>query len=304
MKLLFKLHSRNIFLLSALLFGLFAGNFAHTLKEYIIYILTFMMSLSLQSIPTKIFKPDLNLLKPVFLSIVLNYFLFSIVLLTLVYLLIPYDKELFLGFVLIAVSPPGVVIVPFAFQMKADVNWAAIGIIGSYLFLLLLFPITLLFLNVKVDFYEILKLLFYSVILPFFISRILRNLPTYNFVSKYQGKLIDLSFFALIYVVIGINNDLLINNFSLAVYPMIVFTILLFPITFLFIYVSKKLNLTKKAIINRTLMFSAKNNGFSAVTSLTLFGTVAAIPSAALSVVLLIYLIFFPAIIKLSALKD
>ncbi len=263
-----------------------------------------MMSLSLQSIPTKIFKPDLNLLKPVFLSIVLNYFLFSIVLLTLVYLLIPYDKELFLGFVLIAVSPPGVVIVPFAFQMKADVNWAAIGIIGSYLFLLLLFPITLLFLNVKVDFYEILKLLFYSVILPFFISRILRNLPTYNFVSKYQGKLIDLSFFALIYVVIGINNDLLINNFSLAVYPMIVFTILLFPITFLFIYVSKKLNLTKKAIINRTLMFSAKNNGFSAVTSLTLFGTVAAIPSAALSVVLLIYLIFFPAIIKLSALKD
>ncbi len=293
-----KIPLRNIFLITALILGLIAGNFAHVIKDYIIYILLFMMTISLQSIPSKTFKPEKKILKPILLSIILNYFLFSVILFILVFIFIPFEKELYAGFILIAISPPGLVIVPFAVRMNADVDWATVGVIGSYLFLLILFPLTMYFFNAEIDFFEILKLLFYSVILPLFLSRILRKLPTYSFISNYQGKLIDISFFALIYVVIGINNEILTNNFLMALNPLFVFSILLFPLSFLFIYFSKKINLSQKDTINRALMFSVKNNGFSVVTSLSLFGTTAAIPSAALSVVLLIYLIIFPNIIN------
>lgn len=289
-----KFQSRNILLLSALFLGFFAGNFSYFIKDNIIYILTFMMTLSLHTIPNKIFTPHIKLIKPILSSILLNYFLFSIILLLLVYLFIPYDKELMAGFVLIAVSPPGIVIVPFAVRHKTDVDWATIGVIGSYLFLLILFPLTMLFFNADINYSVILNLLFFSVILPIFLSRIMRVLPTYSLISKYQGRLIDISFFILIYVVIGINQEILLTNFSLALTPLIIFIVLLFPITFFFIYINKKLHLSNQDNINRTLMFSVKNNGFSAVTALTLFGTVAAIPSAVLSVVLLIYLILFP----------
>lgn len=294
---------RNLFLISALVLGLLMSEYAPYIKGSILYILTFMMTLSLQSISGKIFKPNRKLLKPILWSIFLNYFLFGSLLLLLTFVIIPFEHELFAGFVLIAVSPPGVVIVPFAARLKSDVDWAAIGVVGSYFFLLMLFPLTMLFFNAEIDFSEIFKLLLFSVILPILFSRILRKLPSYKFTTKHQGLLIDLSFFVLIYVVIGVNKDLLVNNIHLATFPMLIFGILLFPITLFFIHLLKKLHQTKSEIINQTLMFSVKNNGFSAVTALSMFGTVAAIPSVALSVVLLLYLIAFPTIISLISKK-
>lgn len=303
MKFLENFPIRNLFLISALVLGLSVSEYASFLKGSMLYILTFMMTLSLQSISSSIFKPNRLLIKPILWSIFFNYFLFGIILLLLAYVIIPFEHEMFAGFVLIAISPPGIVIVPFAARMKSNVDWSAIGVIGSYFFLLILFPITMIFFNAEINPYEIFMLLLFSVILPLVFSRILRKLPSFKFTTKHQGLLIDISFFVLIYVVIGINKNLLVNNFHLAAFPLLVFMILLFPITALFIHLLKTLKLPQKDIINKTLMFSVKNNGFSAVTAITLFGTVAAIPSAALSVVLLIYLIAFPAIIKLSSLK-
>ena len=253
---------RNLFLISAIVLGLFMNEYASHIKDSILYILTFMMTLSLQSISSSIFKPNRLIIKPLLLSIFFNYFLFGALLLLLAIIIIPYEQELFAGFIIIAISPPGVVIVPFAARLKSDVDWAAIGVVGSYFFLLILFPLTMLFFNTEIDFFEIFKLLLFSVILPILFSRILRKLPTYKFTTKHQGLLIDLSFFVLIYVVIGVNKDLLVNNLHLATFPMLIFGILLFPVTLFFIHLLKKFQQTKSEIINQTLMFSVKNNGF------------------------------------------
>lgn len=139
---------RNLFLISALLLGLFLEQFAVSLQGSLIYILCFMMSLSLQSISISIFKPQLKILKPIISTILLNYFLFGIILMLLVYLIIPYEKALYIGFLMIAVAPPGVVIVPFAVRMKSDINYAALGVVGAYLFTIILFPLTLFLLGV------------------------------------------------------------------------------------------------------------------------------------------------------------
>ncbi len=288
------MHKRNIFLISALLLGLFIDDYAHALKDYLIYVLSFMMSLSLQSISISIFKPQLKILKPIFSSILLNYFIFGILLMSLVYLIIPYDKELYIGFLLIAIAPPGVVIVPFAVRMHSNINHAALGVVGSYLFLLILFPITLLFLGTEIDFTNVLKLIFFSVILPLFVSRIFRNPTLFKFTKKHQSLLIDLSFFILIYVVIGINKTVLIDDFNLSLLPLLVLSILLFPISMFLLYILKKIGISKSESTHFSLMLMVKNNGFSAVSALTLFGTAASIPSAALSVVLLVYLIALP----------
>lgn len=214
----------------------------------------------------------------------------------LVYLIIPYDKALYIGFLMIAVAPPGVVIVPFAVRMKSDINYAALGVVGAYLFTIILFPLTLFLLGVEVDFMNVFKLIFYSVVLPMFISRIFRYPAIFKFTKKHQSLLIDISFFILIYVVIGINKSVLVHDFRVSILPLLVLGILLFPIAIGLIFLLKKLQKSKEISTNFSLLLMVKNNGFSAVSSLTLFGTVASIPSAALSVVLLLYLIALPGI--------
>lgn len=287
---------RNLFLISALLLGLFLEQFAVSLQGSLIYILCFMMSLSLQSISISIFKPQLKILKPIISTILLNYFLFGIILMLLVYLIIPYEKALYIGFLMIAVAPPGVVIVPFAVRMKSDINYAALGVVGAYLFTIILFPLTLFLLGVEVDFMNVFKLIFYSVVLPMFISRIFRYPAIFKFTKRHQSLLIDISFFILIYVVIGINKSVLIDDFRVSILPLLVLSILLFPIAIGLLFLLKKLQKSKEISTNFSLLLMVKNNGFSAVSSLTLFGTVASIPSAALSVVLLLYLIALPGI--------
>ena len=288
------MHKRNIFLISALFLGLFADSYANSIKDYLIYVLSFMMSLSLQSISVKIFKPQLKILKPILTSILLNYFIFGLLLMLLVFLIIPYNRELYIGFFLIAVAPPGVVIVPFAVRMNADVNHAALGVVGAYLFLLLLFPLSMFFLNIDVHFSSVFHLIFFSVILPIFASRLFRLPFIFKHTKKYQSILIDVSFFVLIYVVIGINKSVLIDDFSVSFLPVVVLSIFMFPISLLILYFMRKFGFSKPVQINNLLMLMVKNNGFSAVSALTLFGSVASIPSAALSVVLLVFLLVLP----------
>ncbi len=71
---------------------------------------------------------------------------------------------------------------------------------------------------------------------------------------------------------------------------MLVLVLVLFGGGMLYEYVQLQLRSPARRISNG-LLFSVKNPGFAAVTSVTLAGERAAIPSAALSVVLLVYLL-------------
>lgn len=76
--------------------------------------------------------------------------------------------------------------------------------------------------------------------------------------------------------------------------PILVLFIALFVFTLFYMAQMHKRRIGDDLVAGNTLLYSIKNNGFSAVSAFTLFGAEAAIPSAALSVVLLVYIIVFP----------
>ncbi len=288
--------NRNTIMLLALFLGLFAGGPAKDIEFLSMPVLSFMMIVSLVFFDFKIFRSSKKVWPYLFSGIFFNYILSGLILMGLVYFLMPYQRDIFLGFLFIIFAPPGVVIVPFATIFKGHIDYATTGVLGGYLILLIIFPLLMFFIegsyNVSLI-WDIIKILLALVIIPLIISRFLRHQKTYRFVSNYRGPLINWSFFIIIYIVIGINRSLFINDIGSLLWPVIVLCIFLFGFTYLLDKVLKKMKFDVAMRRSQILMFAVKNNGFSAVVSLNLIGAQAAIPSAALSIVLLLYLIYF-----------
>ena len=138
----------------------------------------------------------------------------------------------------------------------------------------------------------IIEMIIMLVILPLFLSRISEYPPVLNRIKPYIGKIINTLFAVIVYTVIGLNRDIIINNLDVILLPMLVLSLLLFGGGYLFRLITIRIAMQEQIRRSLELIFSVKNTGFAAVLCLALFGEKAAIPSAALSVILLIYLIW------------
>ncbi len=283
----------------AILLGVFAGDFAIYFKDYSLYILAFMMLVSLNSFSFAEIK-DINMvIKPVLISILLNYFLFGILLLAFARIFYLPDDDLFKGFIFIVIAPPGAIIVPFTAQYGGNSKLSVFGVIGASLFLLILFPLVAYFTlgnKLSSSIFELFKILTITIIIPLILSQIIQKIKIFNLLTKFKGRFIDWSFFIIVYIVIGLNSDIFINHTKVLILPTLLLFIFLFGFGFIFNRILLFLNIKSRDRISYSLLFLVKNNPFSAVISLQLAGKVAAIPSVALSVVLLIYLMLFPVI--------
>lgn len=277
----------------ALISGVFLGDIAIYLKEVSVYILALMMLVSLISISYTNLKFNKSLLKNVVLGIFLNFVLFGILLMGLVSIFYPVDSDIFKGFLLIVAAPPGVVIIPFTLLYKGNINFSVITVLASSILVVILIPIfSLLFLGKSIDLTYMFKILFITIAIPLLLSFFLKKTKVGDFFKGNRGKLIDWSFFIIVYIVIGLNKDVIYNKTELLVIPIIILIILLFLFGTILEFFFRKFFGFENAI-SYTLILFVKNNPFSAVVSLQLIGELAAIPSVALSIVLLAYLIYF-----------
>jgi len=97
--------NRNAILVFAVLLGLIAGDIASFLKEYAFLALAITMAFSMTGISLEYLKNPLSFTKPMLMGVLLNYGLFTIILLPLAWWIMP-SKILFYGFVVIAAAPP------------------------------------------------------------------------------------------------------------------------------------------------------------------------------------------------------
>lgn len=260
-----------------------------------------MMMMSLNVISLNELKDYKLILKPIFISIILNYLVFGILILILARIFYLPEDELFLGFVFIVIAPPGAVIVPFTYLYGGNTRFSVWGVIGASLFLLVLFPLVVLMTMGKLlnnGLIELFRILFITIVLPVILSQLLNRNQYFKMLTRFKSKIIDWSFFLIVYIIIGLNSDTFINHTEVLMKPAIMLIFFLFGFSFFINYIMKKINIKYSDRISYLLMIFVKNNPFSAVISLQLAGKVAAIPSVALSVVLLIYLILFPIITK------
>ncbi len=132
--------NRNSILVFAVMLGLFAGDKAALLKDYTFLALAVTMAFSMTGISIEHLKNPLHFTKPMFMGAMLNYVLFTIVLLPLAWWLMP-SKNLFYGFVVIAAAPPGVAIIPFSYILKGKVEYAILGVTGAFLASIVIAPL-------------------------------------------------------------------------------------------------------------------------------------------------------------------
>jgi ACR3 family arsenite efflux pump ArsB len=286
-------------MISALVLGFSIGKWANYLQPLLVYILSAMMTLSLQGVSHKIFLQFKKVLRISIEAILIGYFLFGIIIFALSWLFFANDTAIRTGFIFIILSPPGVVIIPFALKLNSDIEWSVIGVVAGYFSSLIIIPLGLFLFMEKaqsISVNSLTNLLLWSIIIPFIASRFLRKNKIDKFIIKYRSTFIDILFFILIYVVIGINREVIFGAPELILKITLVLILTLFGGTYIFGKIIQKFSSNRSTMISKQMMFAVKNNGFSAVLALSITGGESSIPSVVLSVVLLLFLIIFESV--------
>ncbi len=285
--------NRNLILIGAIIVGLIFSDFANTLKDYNFYILAVVMTLSTTGISMKGMLPISKSLKNMGVAIFLGYFVFSSLLIVLSWFLLD-NKYLFYGMVIIAASPPGVAVIPFTHILKGDMNYTMVGTLGTYLASVVLAPfIIALFSGFEgLDSMQLVVIMIKVILIPFLISRLLLIQPIYAVVEKTRGHLVDVGFALIIYTAVGLNREVFFGNFEVLALISFILLLMMFGLGTLYEWVARRLKIAAPKSVSQKLLLTIKSSGFTASASMAIFGREAAIPSAILAVLVLVYLLY------------
>ncbi len=285
------LSNRNIIFALALVLGLALGDRASWARILTIPALAIVMTVSMTQLPLSTFISK-GIHKPILWSIALNYVLFGSVTLLLAWKLVP-DVEMWYGFVIVALAPPGVAIAPFSKILSGNVRYALIGVIGAYFASLLIIPAASMLLigGNAFDPFRLLLILVQLIIGPFIVSRLLIRFKISIFINKLRPVIVNWGLFVVIFTVIALNRNLLFEDPGLLARASIVASVPIFGIGFLLDTLLHRTDMPTKNISSFVLFGTVKNGGFAAASALALFGEGASLPGAVTSIFIIIYLI-------------
>lgn len=286
--------NRNFILILAVIMGLIAGEGANFTKHYTFYVLAVVMTFSTTGISTNAMFPLKTMLKPMLIGALLNYVVFGAVIISLAYWLMP-TTELFVGFIVIASTPPGVAVIPFSHILNGDLKYGIVGTLGAFLASLIFAPLIVgLFTNIEggINPMDLFVTMIKLVLIPLIISRLLLHKTIKPTVEKIRGKIVDWGFAIIIFTAVGLNRQVFFSNFDILGLVAIVLFLSLFGLGFIYEKLAPALGISPQVAVTQNLLLTIKSSGFAVVTALTLFGEEAAIPSAVLAIAVLAYLLF------------
>jgi BASS family bile acid:Na+ symporter len=285
--------NRNFIFILAFVLGFAIGDNLPWIEYLVVPALAVVMTVSMSEINNRSFLPLKSVLKPAIFILLLNYALFSLIILIPAYLFIK-DQELWKGFVIIAASPAGVAIAPFTGILGGDKVFSLKGVIISHLLAILIIPVYG-YLFIGVNFIQPVKLLILLselIIAPFLISRLLIKLKVDKYILRFRGPLVNWGLFLVIFTVIAINRNYIFEYPAEAGIVSIIAFFAVFGTGLLIELIFKKSRILNKKRSSIILFSTVKNGGFAAAAALSLAGERASLPSALISVVIIIYLIY------------
>ncbi|MDD2278988.1 MAG: hypothetical protein PHD06_12905 [Bacteroidales bacterium] len=285
--------NRNAILVLAVFAGLIFGDYAPLIKDYNIYIIGLTMTFSMTGLNLLLLNNPKKIGKTLLMGFILNYLVFGAVLLPIAWWLMP-SKELFYGFVVIVAAPPGVAIIPFSYILKGNVEYAIVALTGAFISSIVVAPVLVEIFakNQGIRPYDLFLTMVQLVIIPMILAQILRMKAIFPLVQKVRGKIVDWGFALLIFVAVGINREVFFTKPNTLLLVVITIAVGTFGLGFVYSRIAKSLKLSSELAITQQMLTTIKSSGFSVFTALTLFGKEAAIPSAILAIVVLLYLIF------------
>jgi len=285
---------RNLLLPLAIALGFVYPRFAVYLAPLILPVLALAMAISAVHIPNEVLKDIKRLILPALAGLGMTYgVLGSILILSACWG--PFPEKISLGLILIGVAPPAVAVMPFTAAMKGDLPFTLAGVVVAYLGALLIIPGALFILmgDAFYDFGRLVAILAWVVLAPIGVSRLIIFLKGADYVKAVDGPLTNLSFFLVLYAIVGLNRDAFFTETSVLV-PLVV---LAFFSTFV---LGETVNLLGKwwgirppRRMSLLLMATLKNQGVAGGIALSLFESEAALPSAIYAVFMMLSFVWF-----------
>jgi BASS family bile acid:Na+ symporter len=287
------LNNRNFIFLLAITFGLVLPQAAQWTKIVMMPALALVMMLATINVPNDYFLNPRAIIKPSFAGILMTYVILGGVILLVSALLID-DRNLWIGFVLIAAVPPAVAVIPFTAILEGNVSYTLSGTVASYLAALLIMPLMFwIFIGTGfADPDKLFRIMLLLIVLPLILSRVILYFNWQNRIAPVRGLLTDWGFFIVLYSIIGVNRDLIFSR------PLSIVSVagVVFATTFVLGWAIQKIGvlfkMDKKNIISLVLQGTLKNQGIAGGLAIALFEKEAALPSAVYSIFMILYIIW------------
>ena len=288
------LKNSNLVFLIAFLLGLFLGDYASLLKEYLLPALVLIMSLSTTQVTLTELTHVKKYIRDILFVFVINYPFLSGLILLANHLLIK-DHDLYVGFVVMAAIPSAVAVLPFTYLLRGEMLVSLMGSASLYLIALVMAPlISFNFLDVgRIELPKLISALVQMILIPFLVSRLLLKWKGFHRIKENTNVLVNLAFFLIIYAVIGMNRSIFLKHFDI----LIIISSIAFIRTFVSGHIvdlfSRLAGTSRERRMSYVLFGSFKNLGLAAAIAIVLFNERAAIPAAVAIPFELLYFIWF-----------
>ncbi|MDZ7775340.1 MAG: hypothetical protein U5L09_06830 [Bacteroidales bacterium] len=300
------LTNRNFILIIGLAAGLLLGDKVAFLKEFTPYLIGLILAVSISGFDFKAFIPFRKSIIPIGVTILINYFVYGAVLLTLAGLLTN-NEAYWMGFVVIAATPPAIAVIPFSINLRGNANFSIIGIVGGNVAGIILAPLIMMLFagDNTISILAMLELITKVLIVPILVSRLLRlTKPVFAFVENHRGVIIDYGFLFVAMTVIGVSRSMLLQHPVEAILPLAIMVFMMFGMGYILQVILNAFRIAPQLIISNKLILVMKNAGFASVMALSLFDNPRVVlPAAILSILLPVYYLVQSNLNLLSTLK-
>jgi bile acid:Na+ symporter, BASS family len=285
--------NRNFLLILSLVLALPAGQAAPYLEPLVLPALGLVMTLALLEVSGQEFRSARAMLLPVVVGLAMNFVLNGGLVLSLSHLLSP-REEFFTGFVLIAAVPPAVAVVPFTALLRGDRAFSFLATIGCYLGALAITPFMAVGLlgTAFIHPFKIFKVLLLLILLPLFLSRLLRWTHVAPRLEPLRGALTNWSFALITYTIVGLNRNLFLGQPLALLSPIAIALLTTFGLGEVIYRIGRLAGLRHDLSISLVLLGTLKNAALAGGLALNLFDQQTAVPATVCAIFLIVYFIW------------
>jgi len=286
-------HNRDFILSLALVMGLLLPQASRWTQHLMLPALALVMSVSTMGISRGAFPSPRSLIIPALLGVLMSYVVLGGFILGVSALFI-HDKELWNGFIVLAIMPPAVAIIPFTDLLKGNNAFSLAGTVGGYLGALVVMPLVLynFFESSRFVLERLSIVAIVLIIIPLIVSRILRWRKIDKDLEKVKGAITNWSFFVVVYSIVGLNQDIFTHQ-PMRLLPVAAIAVgSMFVLGLIIEWVGKLFRIDPKTTMSLVLLGTIKNYGLAAGIALSLFSKESALPATVSTIFMFIYVIW------------
>jgi len=287
------LRNRNFILLLAAMFGLLLPQGSRWTENLTLPALAVVMSLSTMGVSGNVFRSPRSLIVPGILGILMSYVVLAGFILGMSAIII-HEEDIWKGFIILAVVPPAVAIIPFTEYLNGNSTYSLIGTMAAYLGALIIMPLIVFeFLgSSSFDLARVPMITALLIIVPLVISRILLWKRIAEQIDPIKGTITNWSFFLVFYTIVGLNQDIFVGQ-PLRLVPVAAIAIAsTFFLGLIIDSVGRLFRIDSKIITSLVLLGTIKNYGLAGGLALALFGKQTALPATVSTIFMFIYIVW------------